>query len=90
MNLRNNNDNAQPKSVKSAKSVVENTFESKKENRTMKKKEYMTPETVVETVVLQQMIAFSGGDQTNDVVIDPTPDNSSTDQMSRELDVFFE
>ncbi len=56
----------------------------------MKKKEYMTPETVVETVVLQQMIAFSGGDQTNDVVIDPTPDNSSTDQMSRELDVFFE
>ena len=32
MNLRNNNDNAQPKSVKSAKSVVENTFESKKEN----------------------------------------------------------
>ena len=89
MNLRNNNDNAQPKSVKSAKSVVENTFESKKENRTMKKKEYMTPETVVETVVLQQMIAFSGGDQTNDVVIDPTPDNSSTDQMSRELDVFF-
>jgi len=76
--------------VKSAKSVVENTFESKKENRTMKKKEYMTPETVVETVVLQQMIAFSGGDQTNDVVIDPTPDNSSTDQMSRELDVFFE
>ena len=76
--------------MKSAKSVVENTFESKKENRTMKKKEYMTPETVVETVVLQQMIAFSGGDQTNDVVIDPTPDNSSTDQMSRELDVFFE
>ena len=76
--------------MKSAKSVVENTFESKKENRTMKKKEYMTPETVVETVVLQQMIAFSGGDQTNNVVIDPTPDNSSTDQMSRELDVFFE
>ena len=76
--------------MKSAKSVVENTFESKKENRTMKKKEYMTPETTVIAVVLQQMIAFSGGDQTNDVVIDPTPDNSSTDQMSRELDVFFE
>lgn len=50
----------------------------------------MTPETTVETVALKQMIAFSGGDQTNDVVVDPTPDNSSTDQMARELDVFFE
>ena len=56
----------------------------------MKKKEYMTPETTVIAVALQQMIAFSGGDQTNDVVVDPTPDETTTDQMSRELDVFFE
>ena len=56
----------------------------------MKKKEYMTPETTVIAVALQQMIAFSGGDQTNGVVVDPTPDETTTDQMSRELDVFFE
>ena len=56
----------------------------------MKKKEYMTPETTVIAVALQQMIAFSGGDQTNNVVIDPTPDSGSGDQMARELDVFFQ
>ena len=54
----------------------------------MKKRLYMIPVTTVVDVELQQMIAFSGGDQANDVVVDPTPDNSSTDQMARELDAF--
>ena len=50
----------------------------------------MTPETTVIAVALQQMIAFSGGDQTNGGVVDPTPDESTTEQMARELDVFLD
>ena len=55
----------------------------------MKKRLYMIPVTTVVDVELQQMIAFSGGDQSNSVAIDPEPDNdNTTEQMARELDAF--
>lgn len=56
----------------------------------MNKRLYMTPVTIVIDVELQQMIAFSGGDQSNGVAIDPEPDtDNTTEQMARELEGFL-
>ncbi|MBQ7510112.1 MAG: hypothetical protein IJT53_04320 [Prevotella sp.] len=50
----------------------------------MEKKEYMSPETTVVTVVLQQMIAFSGGSQgIDEPTVDPNADESDEPNRSR-------
>jgi hypothetical protein len=50
----------------------------------MKKIVYISPDTTVVTVALQQMIALSGGgSQEGDPQIDPDPDGGSDDPRKR-------
>lgn len=50
----------------------------------MEKKEYMSPETTVVTLALQQLMAFSGGGEgESDPQVDPEEDNEDGPNRSR-------
>lgn len=49
----------------------------------MEKKEYMTPVTLVVNVQLQQMIAYSGGDNPEGVGLTENPDDSPSTDPNR-------
>ena len=49
----------------------------------MEKKEYLTPVTLVVNVQLQQMIAYSGGDNPEGVGLTENPDDSPSPDPNR-------
>ena len=49
----------------------------------MEKKEYMTPMTIVVNVQLQQMIAYSGGDNPEGIGVSENPDDSPSTDPNR-------
>ena len=49
----------------------------------MKKKIYLIPETTMVSVELQHLMNISGGDSTNNVVVNGTSDDSNEDNRSR-------
>ena len=45
------------------------------------KKQYFSPEMEIVEIKVQQMLAFSGGAGSEDVVVDPDPDNLINDNL---------
>lgn len=54
----------------------------------MKKTKYLAPMTTVVIAAPQQIIAYSGGDSTHSVWVDPTKDTGTDDNRSRYLNVW--